>query len=84
MNEELLNDTQEEARVEQEVNIEELVENLKKQGLANDEILKALEQMVQEGQITEEDLEKAKALLEGEERKEASDLFGVDLTKETI
>ena len=40
--------------------------------------------MVQEGQITEEDLEKAKALLEGEERKEASDLFGVDLTKETI
>lgn len=84
MNEELLNDTQEEARVEQEVNIEELVENLKKQGLANDEILKALEQMVQEGQITEEALEKAKELLEGEERKEASDLFGVDITKETI
>lgn len=84
MNEELFNDTQEEARVEQEVNIEELVENLKKQGLANDEILKALEQMVQEGQITEEDLEKAKAMLEGGERKEASDLFGVDLTKETI
>ena len=78
---ELYNDIHEEERVEQEVNIEELVAELKKEGLENDEILKALEQMLNEGKITEEDYEKAKDLLEGEERETASDLFGVDITK---
>lgn len=84
MNEELFNDTQEEQRVEQEVNIEELVASFKKQGLGNDEILNALAEMLKEGKITEEDFEKAKAMLEGEERSDASDLFGVDIRKETI
>lgn len=81
MNEELLNDTHEEERVEQEVNIEELVAEFKKQGLANDEILRALEEMLKEGKITEEDFAKAKDMLEGEERDTASDLFGVDIRK---
>lgn len=78
---ELYNDIHEEERVEQEVNIEELVAELKNEGLENDEILKALEEMLNEGKITEEDYEKAKDLLEGEERETASDLFGVDITK---
>lgn len=81
MNEELLNDTHEEERVEQEVNIEELVAEFKKQGLANDEILRALDEMLKEGKITEEDFAKAKDMLEGEERDTASDLFGVDIRK---
>ena len=81
MNEELFNDTHEEERVEQEVNIEELVAEFKKQGLANDEILRALDEMLKEGKITEEDFAKAKDMLEGEERDTASDLFGVDIRK---
>ena len=84
MNEELLNDTQEEQRVEQEVNIEEIVASLKQQGLGNDEILNALSEMLKEGKITEEDFQKAKDMLEGEERETASDLFGVDIRKEQI
>ena len=68
--------------MEQEVKIEEIVKNLKEEGLENDEILKALEQMLDEGKITEEDYEKAKDLLEGEERETASNLFGVDIRNE--
>lgn len=75
----LRNDVQEEERVEQEVNIEEMVKHLKEQGLSYDEILKALEEMLKEGKITEEDLEKAKAELEDVDKEEASKLFGVDI-----
>ena len=75
----LRNDTQELERVEQEVNIEELVKELKKEGLDHDQILEALEEMLKEGKITEEDVEKAKELLENEEKEDASSLFGVNI-----
>lgn len=79
MDDVLRNDVQEEERVEQEVNIEEIVKHLKEEGLGYDEILKALEQMLAEGKITEEDLEKAKMELENDDKGEASKLFGIDI-----
>ena len=79
MDNDLRNDTQGLERVKQEVNIEELVKSLKAKGLENDEILTALDEMLKEGKITEEDVEKAKILLNDEEKKEASALFGVDI-----
>lgn len=79
MDEVLKNDVQEEERVEEQVNIEELVKHLKEQGLSYDEIIEALDQMVKEGKITEEDLEKAKAELEEFDKEEASKLFGVEI-----
>lgn len=80
MNEETLrNDIQEEQRVAEEVNVEEFVKQLKEQGLGYDEILEELGKLLKEGKITEEDFEKAKAILESGEKEEASSLFGVDI-----
>ena len=68
------------------MNIEELVASLKEQGLGNDQIIASLEQMVQEGKITPDDLERARGMLEEaqpeeQERAEASKIFGMDLSK---
>jgi len=79
MSDELMNDTLEEKRVEEEVNVEELVKNMKEQGLGYDEILKALDEMLQSGKITEEDFEKGKMELEKADKDEASKLFGVNI-----
>lgn len=80
MSEETLrNDLQEEQRVAEEVNVEEIVKKLKEQGLSYDEILAEIERLLKEGKITEEDFEKAKAVLESGEKEEASSLFGVDI-----
>lgn len=43
--------------------IEQLIQQLQAQGLANDQIIQSLEQMVTENRITSEDLEKAKLTL---------------------
>lgn len=64
--------------------IEQIVNDLKSQGLENEQIIDSLEQMVQEGKITPEDLEKAKQMLMGEqtpekEKAEAGKVFGLDL-----
>lgn len=70
----------EQERVEQEkVSVEELVANLKKQGLENEEILHALEELVKTGELTEDELARAREILEGEERQDASGLFGVNI-----
>ena len=53
--------------------IEVIVKDLKGKGLKGDEIIKALEQMVQEQKLTEEELEKAKEILK--EREDAEKLF---------
>ena len=67
--------------------IEQLIQDLKAQNLTDEQILQALEQMLQEQKITEEDLLKAKQLLggnhvqevddEAEEQKKAEQLFGM-------
>lgn len=84
MPEVLKNDLQEEQRVDQEVKIEELVKNLKENGSSDEEIRKVVDELLARGEITEEDKAKADELLmayEAEERKQASNLLGVDLTK---
>lgn len=53
--------------------IEVIVKDLKGKGLKGDEIIKALEQLVQEQKLTEEELEKAKEILK--EREDAEKLF---------
>lgn len=57
------------------MNIEELLLSLKEQGLEKDELLAKLEELLHEGKITEEDMMKAKAMLDQEnedlEREEA-------------
>lgn len=53
--------------------IEVIVKDLKSKGLKGDEIIKALEQLVQEQKLTEEELEKAKEILK--EREDAEKLF---------
>lgn len=66
------------------MNIEELVASLKEQGLEKDQIIASLEQMVQEGKITPDDLERARGMLEEQpedEQAEAGKLFGLDLSK---
>ena len=45
------------------MNLEELIAQLKSEGLDNEKILASLEQMVAEGKLTPEDLEKAKSML---------------------
>lgn len=64
--------------------IEKLIEDLKAQGLEAEQILQSLEQMVTEGKITAEDLERAKELLGGNpmpnedaEREDAQKYFGL-------
>ena len=66
------------------MNVEQLVADLKAQGLDNEKILASLEQMVQEGKLSTEDLEKAKSLLidasvqtPEEEQADAEKLFGM-------
>lgn len=71
------------------MNIQQLIDDLKQQGLENEQILQSLEQMVQEGKIQPEDLEQAKQLLMGgeqppqddpaKEKEEAGKLFGLNL-----
>ena len=71
------------------MNIEQLIADLKSQGLEDEKILVSLEQMVQEGKLTPEDLEKAKQILggspatppvdEAKEKEEAGKLFGLNL-----
>lgn len=61
--------------------IEEIIEEFKGKGLKDEEILVELQKLVEEGKMSEEDLAKAKELLEKanemDERKDAEDLFGV-------
>jgi len=54
---------------------------LRGQGLEDEEIIKSLEQMVQEGKLSPEELEHAKNLLEENERKDAERLFGLEFVK---
>ena len=71
------------------MNIENLIAQLKEQGLSEEQILPSLEEMVKEGSLTPEELEQAKMLLqqaqqpvvdsEEAERKQASEMFGVQL-----
>lgn len=66
--------------VKQEVSkVDELVDDLKKQGLSVEQILESLKQMVAEGKITEEDFAQATQKLEAEEKNEASKMFGINL-----
>lgn len=68
------------AQEEQEVvDIEKIIADLQAQGLENEAILEALTQMLQEGKITDEDLARAKELLDGAEKDQASELFGIDI-----
>ena len=70
--------------------LEKVIQDMQAQGASNEQILQSLSQMVQEGKLTPEDLEKAKQLLgQGEaqsqpvdeeaEKAEASKLFGMKL-----
>lgn len=59
--------------------IEQLIQQLQAQGLANDQIIQSLEQMVTENRITSEDLEKAKLTLNAnQETQEPQDQEQVD------
>lgn len=60
------------------MDLEKVVEELRGKGLEDEEILQALEQMVQEGKLSPEDLEHAKNLLQENERKDAERLFGLE------
>ena len=66
--------------------IEEIIAKMREEGADDKQILEALEQMLQEGKITPEDLEHAKGLLHAfddvekdkqEEKAKAEDLFGL-------
>lgn len=60
------------------MNIEAIVKDLKSKGLPEEQVLKSLEQLVAEGQLTTEDFENAKKMLaEKEEKQKASELFGL-------
>jgi len=59
--------------------LEKIITDLKEQGLDEEQILIALQKMVEEGTLAEEDLEKAKKLLLEQEKEEASKLFGLEL-----
>lgn len=59
--------------------VAKIIEDLKAQGLELEAIKEALTQMAQEGKITEEELAQAMQMLEEEDKKEASALFGVDI-----
>lgn len=67
---------------ENHLDLEKVIEDLKEKGLSNEQIMEAMANMVKEGKLAEEDLEKAKAILDGqqnEEKSEASKLFGVNI-----
>lgn len=60
------------------MNIEAIVKDLKSKGLPEEQVLKSLEQLVAEGQLTTEDFENAKKMLaEKAEKQKASELFGL-------
>lgn len=69
------------------MNVEQIVSDLKSQGLDCEKILLSLKQMVDEGKLTPEDFEKAKELLnckkeevdEEKEKQDAGKLFGLNL-----
>ena len=65
------------------MSIEEIVEGLKKQGLDEEACMESLREMLEKGEITQEDFDKAVELLkqaEGDEEKElAKKLYGEDL-----
>ena len=63
------------------MDLEKVIEELRGQGLEDEEIIKSLEQMVQEGKLSPEELEHAKNLLEENERKDAERLFGLEFVK---
>lgn len=66
------------------MNIEEIVKGLKEQGLGEEEATAALKEMLEKGEITEEDFQHALELLktseEDEERKLAEKLYGMDFS----
>ena len=70
------------------MDLEKLIAEMREKGADDNQILEALGKMVEEGKISEEELEHAKGLLhagedieedEEEERKRASKLFGLEL-----
>lgn len=70
------------------MDLQKNVEDLRSQGLTDEQILQAFEKMLSEEKITSEDLEKVKQLLsktdenslsENDEKAEASKLFGLKL-----
>jgi uncharacterized protein (DUF433 family) len=63
---------------EREIKVEEVIKDLRAKGLEDEEILKALEQMVQEQKLTEDEFLKAKEILDDEEKKQAEKLFGME------
>lgn len=63
---------------EREIKVEDIIKDLRAKGLEDEEILKALEQMVQEQKITEDEFLKAKEILDDEEKKQAEKLFGME------
>ena len=78
-NDVLKNDTQELDRVENEVNVEKIVKDLKEQGLDVEEIRQELEKMKADGKLTDEDIAKAEEYLEEVDKEKAEDLFGMKL-----
>lgn len=67
------------------MNIEEIVAGLKEQGLGEEEAMAALKEMLDKGEITEDDFNKALELLkkseEDEERELAEKLYGMDFSE---
>ena len=70
------------------MDLEKLIADMREQGADDDQILKSLEEMVQEGKISAEEYEHAKGLLhagediyedEEKEKAKASELFGLKL-----
>ena len=66
--------------------LEKIIAEMREQGADDEQILKSLEQMAQEGKITPEDFEKAKEVLMAnkeadaeEEKAKAEELFGMKL-----
>ena len=66
------------------MSIEEIVKGLKEQGLGEEEAMAALQEMLDKGEITEEDFQKAMEMLksseEDEERALAEKLYGMDFS----
>lgn len=59
--------------------LEKIITDLKEQGLEEEQILEALQKMVEEGKLAEEDLQKAKEILMKQEKTDAGKLFGLEL-----
>ena len=64
---------------DKDVDVTSIVDALKREGHSNDEIVEKLKVLLREGKITDEDFKKKVDELLGEERKEASKLFDMDL-----